>query len=158
MENDRLTPHMAKFGYSSTWITTGLWKHESCPITLSLVVDDFGVKYVGRKHASHLLESLRQFYTLTEDWTGSFFIRMTIEWNYIEKCVDVSMPGYIPTMLHCFEQIIPVQCQYAPRTWTKHTYGAKKYAPKTDNSLVLSAPNTLYTECCCDYFILHIGH
>ena len=65
---------------------------------------------------------------------------MNLEWNYIEKYANVYMPGYIPSMLHRFQHIIPVQRQDAPHAWTKPTYGDKvQYAPKTDNSPVLLA-------------------
>ena len=65
---------------------------------------------------------------------------MTLKWDYIEKYVDVSIPGYIPAMLHHSQHIIPVQRQDEPHSWTKPTYGAKlHYAPNTNNSLVLSA-------------------
>ena len=39
----RLKPH----GYYECINTPGLWRHETRPITFSLVVDDFGVQYVG---------------------------------------------------------------------------------------------------------------
>ena len=34
----------------------------------TLVVDDFGVKYVGMEHADHLVASLKMKYKLVEDW------------------------------------------------------------------------------------------
>jgi hypothetical protein len=37
----RLSPH----GYRQTKTTPGLWAHDTLPITFSVVVDDFGVKY-----------------------------------------------------------------------------------------------------------------
>ncbi len=46
------------------------WKHNSRPIALSLVADDFGVKYIGEENAQHLLRTIRQFYTCLYDWEG----------------------------------------------------------------------------------------
>jgi hypothetical protein len=40
-----------------------LFNHQTRPITFSLVVDDFGVKYVGREHAEHLVATLEKLYT-----------------------------------------------------------------------------------------------
>ena len=137
--NDRLTSHLANFGYYPTRLKLGLWKYESWPITFSLVMDNFSDKYGRKKHANHVLASLHQLYTVTEDWNGRIFIGMTLEWNYIGKNVNVSMPGYIPAMIHHLQHRIPVQHQDDPNTWTKPTYGAKvQYAPNTDNSPVLS--------------------
>ena len=38
--------------------TPGLYRHVSRPISFTLVVDDLGVKYVGKKHANHLVNVL----------------------------------------------------------------------------------------------------
>ena len=38
----RLNPH----GYFEVPHTPGLWKHESLPVQFTLVVEDFGVKYI----------------------------------------------------------------------------------------------------------------
>jgi hypothetical protein len=45
---------------TNTTHTHGLWKHDTRPISFSLVVDDFGVKYVGREHAEHLMECIKK--------------------------------------------------------------------------------------------------
>jgi hypothetical protein len=62
--NDRLTTHLAKFGYRPVPITPSLWTHDTRPMDFSLAVDDFGVKYVGKEHAMHLLGALRKLYTV----------------------------------------------------------------------------------------------
>jgi hypothetical protein len=83
--NDRLTKHLAKFGYSPVPITPSLWTHVTSPIAFSLVLDNFGVKYVGKEHARHLLRALCKLYTITEDWEGTLFSGLTIHWNYDDK-------------------------------------------------------------------------
>jgi hypothetical protein len=45
--NELLQRNIAKDGYRPTKHTHGLWKHDTRLISFSLVVDDFGVKYVG---------------------------------------------------------------------------------------------------------------
>ena len=66
----RLKPH----GYYECVNTPGLWRHATRPITFSLVVDNFGVKYVGKEHADHLISCLKkETYKLTEDWTGDLY-------------------------------------------------------------------------------------
>jgi hypothetical protein len=44
LTNELLQRNLAKDGYRPTQHTHGLWKHDTCPISFSLVVDDFGVK------------------------------------------------------------------------------------------------------------------
>jgi hypothetical protein len=34
--------------------TPGLWKQTTSPVTFTLVVDDFGVKYIERENTEHL--------------------------------------------------------------------------------------------------------
>jgi len=73
-----------------------LWYHVSRPISFTLVVDDFGVKFVGKEHADHLIASIKSTYKkLTEDWMGSLYCGITLEWDYVGRTVDISMPGYI---------------------------------------------------------------
>ena len=54
-------------GYYQSTIVPGLWKHESRPIQFTLVVDDFGVQYVGEEHGQHLVSVLRQHYDISTD-------------------------------------------------------------------------------------------
>jgi hypothetical protein len=35
--------------------THGLWKHKTRPVWFSLVVDHFGIEYVGHEQAEHLI-------------------------------------------------------------------------------------------------------
>ena len=65
----KLEPH----GYAPCRHTPGLWRHKWLPILFLLVVDDFGVKYVGRAHAEHLVTTLRKYHTLKTDWAGTLF-------------------------------------------------------------------------------------
>ena len=47
-----LEERLLKAGYSQSKITPGYWKHEWRPISFTLVVDDFGVKYIGKSTSS----------------------------------------------------------------------------------------------------------
>ena len=62
--------------------TPALWKHVTRDITFSLVADDFGVKYVGKENAYHLIQDLKKQYTISMDWTGLFFCGLHIQWDY----------------------------------------------------------------------------
>jgi hypothetical protein len=53
LANELLQRNLSKDGYRPTAHTHGLWTHDTRPISFSLVVDDFGVKYIGREHAEH---------------------------------------------------------------------------------------------------------
>ena len=65
-----LKKRLAIHGYRHSLLTPGLWKHDTRPICFSLIVDDFGVKYVGKEHADHLISVLRKHYEVNTDWDG----------------------------------------------------------------------------------------
>ena len=71
-----------KHGYMQNKAILGLWTHQSRPISFTLVVDNFGIKYVGQEHAMHLISILKEHYELSEDWKGTQFIRLTLKWDY----------------------------------------------------------------------------
>jgi hypothetical protein len=72
LANQLLAKRLALHGYTQTPHTPGLWKHHSWPIAFSLVVvDDFGVKYVGNQHANHLFNALKEHYKAATNWDGA---------------------------------------------------------------------------------------
>ncbi len=65
-----LKERLQKHGYYQSQMTPGLWKHDTHPISFSLVINDFGVKYVGKENAQHLLDTVRHYYKCSCDWKG----------------------------------------------------------------------------------------
>ena len=57
LANKLLRKWLAPHDYYECINSPGLWFHEWQPITLALVTDDFGVKYVGKEHVNHLMAS-----------------------------------------------------------------------------------------------------
>ena len=80
--NDTLKIHLAKFGYSPFSQTPSLWKNSTKDICFSIVVDDFGVNYVGKDTADHLIQRLKKLYTISINWTGSLYCGLAIIWDY----------------------------------------------------------------------------
>ena len=54
LSNDLLRTHLEKEVYYKSSTTLGVWRHKCRPIQFVLIVNDFGVKYVGKQHAEHL--------------------------------------------------------------------------------------------------------
>ena len=80
----KLKSILAPHGYAPTKNTLGIWTHSTRPIAFDLVVDNFGVKYVGEEHAKHLLNILLENYEgVHEDWGGTKFCGITLKWDYI---------------------------------------------------------------------------
>ena len=110
---------MKPHGYAPVPITPGLWKHDTLPITFTLVVDDFAVKYVDRKHAEHLMNALKENYSVSEDWEGTKYCGISLKWDYAQRTCDLSMPGYIDRALKRFQHSPPARPQHAPHDWQK---------------------------------------
>jgi hypothetical protein len=100
LANKWLRQKLAPFGYHESINTLALWMHESQPITFTLVVNNFGVKFTNIDDVDHLISSIKKtYYTLTKDWTGNLYCGITIEWDYVGQTVDISMPDYIKKKL-----------------------------------------------------------
>jgi hypothetical protein len=97
-----LEERLQKDGYRSK-TTPGLWTRDTHPISFSLVVDDFGVKYVGEENAKHLLDTVREYYKCSCDWEGERYCGLTIKWDYAGQKVHLSMPGYVHKALTRFQ-------------------------------------------------------
>ena len=63
--NLHLAAHLTKHGYVQARHTLSLWKHNHLPISFTLVVDDFGVKYIGNIVLYHLIKVLEMQYTIS---------------------------------------------------------------------------------------------
>ena len=92
-------------------------------------MDDFGVEYVDKQDADHLIKCLKLTYKLSEDWTGSLYCGIALGWNYDKGYVDISMPGYIKKKLQEYGHEVPKREQTCPYSPAPVTYGAKAQAP-----------------------------
>jgi hypothetical protein len=81
LANKLLEKCLNKHGYQQSKLTPGLWKHNTRPIQFTLVVNDFGVKYISNEHAQYLKNALEEHYKLTCDWTGKWYIGITLDWD-----------------------------------------------------------------------------
>ena len=54
-------------GYTQSTLTPDLWTDKTRPIQFCLMVDYFGVKYVGKQHANHLKSIVEQHWELSSD-------------------------------------------------------------------------------------------
>jgi hypothetical protein len=139
LANELLQRNLAQDGYRPTTHTHGLWTHDTHPISFLLAVDDFGVKYVGREHAEHLMTCIKKNYNISSDWNGTAYCGLTLEWEYNNHTVDLSMPGYIKAALHKYQHPAPARPEHAPHTWNPPIYGAKtQFVSETTHSPALS--------------------
>ena len=154
LANELLEKRLNKHGYHQSKLVPGLWKHEWRPIQFTLVVDDFGVKYVGKEHALHLQHTLEHHYKVTKDWSGARYIGITLDWDYDNRKVHLSMPGYVKKALKQFQHVKRPKPQHAPYPSARIIYGAKKqYATQASQAPPLDKHGKKFIQQVCGKFL-----
>ncbi len=150
-----LEERLQKHGYRQSQTTPGLWKHDTPPISFSLVVNDFGVKYVGKENTEHLLDTtVWHHYKCSCDWRGERYCGLTLKWDYKGKKVHVLMPGYVTKALTRFQHLPPVKSQDQPYLHAKPNYGAKtQHATAEDTTPLLDKAGQKFIQEVCGVFL-----
>ena len=63
LANELLKKRLNKRGYRQSKLVPGIWTHDWRPVQFTLVINNFGVKYVGEEHAIHLKKTIEENYT-----------------------------------------------------------------------------------------------
>ncbi len=79
LANEILKKRLAPHGYFECKQTSGLWKHTTHPISFTLVVDNFGMKYTHQQDINHLIMCIKEKYELTEDWDGNLYCSIRLK-------------------------------------------------------------------------------
>jgi hypothetical protein len=125
-------------GYHQSNITPSLWKHDWQPLSFTLCVNNFGIKYIGWEHADHLAKTLDKHYKCSIDWDGNQYLGMNMDWDYNGHKVQVSMLDYVPKALTRVQHQAPSKPQHQPYPHVKPNYGVKaQYTADTDTSALL---------------------
>jgi hypothetical protein len=99
--------------------------------------------YVGSEHAEHLKTAQEENYEISTDWDGTLYCGIKLNWDYVARTVDLSMPGYISAVLHRFQHPTPAR-QYASYKMQPINYGAKvQFAAPADTSAPLTESQKL---------------
>jgi hypothetical protein len=99
LANDLLQSLLNAKGFYEAASTPGLWRHKWRPNQLCLIINNFGVEYVGLEHFAYLLDILKKFHGVQYNMAGYKFAGMDMEWNYASCRCRISMPGYISLLL-----------------------------------------------------------
>jgi hypothetical protein len=138
LANDLLRSHLLVEGYYEVESTPGLWRHKWHPIQFCLIVNDFGVEYVGIEHFTHLLDVLKKFHGVQFNMAGDKFAGINIKWDYANSRCRISMTGYIETLLIKFKHPRPSKRRLSPYKCLPISYGAKsQLTPEADTSELL---------------------
>jgi len=85
LANKELKAVLAKTGYHPSKTTPGLYKHITRPISFTLVVDGFGVKYTNKNDTIHLENTIKAHYPMKSDWSGHRYVGIDLDWNYTTR-------------------------------------------------------------------------
>ncbi len=75
--------------------------------------------------AQHLIDALKQEYTITIDCEATKYTGLTLKWDYKNQKVYAHMPGYIQKALLWFKHKTPKAKQNSPHPHVKSQYGAE---------------------------------
>ncbi len=126
-------------GYYKAASTPGLWHHKWRLIQFCLLVDNFGVEYVGIEHFNHLLDLLKKFHGVQYNMAGDKFAGIDIRWDYVGRSCCISMPDYIENLLIKFKHPWPTKPRCSPHKCLPIACNAKaQLIPETDTSDLLN--------------------
>ncbi len=142
LANKLLKTRLAIHGYYEQPHTPSLFRHKSHSVWFNLVVDDFGIKYIGKDNLLHLYDALRkETYDIVEDQVGNLYCGINLSWHYEKGSVNLSMPKYVMKQLTRYGHPAPVKPQHCPFSPNPITYSKDNQAttPADDSPILDNA-------------------
>ena len=100
------------------------------PILFSLIIDNFCVKYFGKRHAHHLRK---------KNWKGDLYAGINLKWDYTQRTCRLTTNDYIADLCLKCNHPDPKKRQFSLYKHTPIIYGAKiKYTTKPPLSPALN--------------------
>jgi hypothetical protein len=82
----------------------------------------------------HLIASLNSTYKHTKDWRGNLYCGISLDWDYINQMIDISMPGCTKKKLQEYNYLLPGRMQACP-----YSPEPKKFGEDTQTPLVVDS-------------------
>lgn len=135
--------------------TPQMFRHNTRDLTMSIVVDDFGVLYLKEADVHWLLDVLRTKYELKIDWSGTKYIGITLQWDYTARTCRLSMPDYVRKGVSRFlgESATP-SVKHGPAQHKQFAFG-RQAAPEQDDSTPLDKERTKRIQSIVGYFLYY---
>ncbi|KAL7453872.1 hypothetical protein ACHAXS_000312 [Conticribra weissflogii] len=86
------------------------------------------------EHAQHFIQTIKKYNKISKDWDGELYCGVSLKWNYNEKYVNISMPGYVQKMLQWFKHNPPSRPQHSPYLATPKQYGKDAQTPLPEDN------------------------
>ena len=85
------------------------------------------MKYVDIANDDYLIAALKREYEISEDWAGSLYWGITLEWNYYneqtKRYANIQTPVYINKQLKKHQHEISKTPQHSPYPESPKKYG-----------------------------------
>ena len=105
---------------------------------------------MDRKHVNHLMNALKEDYTISHGWAGKRYTGLAIDRDYEKQEVHISMPGYTEDVLTRFKQARPRTPQDQPHPHVPQNYCAtRQYAKHQDESPLLDKAGKKFVQEVC---------
>lgn len=135
--------------------TPQVFRHETRNLTMSIVVDDFGVLYLKKEDVDWLLGVLGTKYELKVDWAGELYIGITLQWDYEARTCRMSMPDYIRKGVSRFlGESAATTLRHSPAEYKHFAYG-NQTAPEQDDTAPLSKDRIKRVQAIVGYFLYY---
>ena len=116
-------------------------------MSFTLVVDDFGIKYVGKEHADDLLAALTDHYKIENDWEGKLYCHIELRWDYEGGWVNTSMSTYVHHQLVRYDHPLPKHRKRTPYAPAPVVHDKKaQEMPEPENRPLLDAKGKLRVQ------------
>ena len=96
--------------------------------------NDFGIKFKGDEHATHLKKNLEQWYDVTVDWIGSKYVKIGLKWDYKQRTLETSVPGFVNKALTKYQHPKPAKPRHALAKADPIQYGSKAQQSKPEDT------------------------
>ncbi len=88
------------------------------PIQFCLIVDDFGIEYMGIEHFNHILLVLQRYHQVQTNIAGNKIVGLNVQWDFPSKQVCIDMRLYVKDLLLSLNWPMHKKPQLSPFTTT----------------------------------------
>ena len=107
---------------------------------------------MGEKHALHFKQTLEENYKITEEWDGTRFIGITLDWDYRQRKVHPSIPGHTEESLKQFNHKKPKKNQPYPIVPIINV-SKKQYAMQLSSAPLIDKKGKKFIQQVCGFFL-----
>ena len=104
--------------------------------------------YTKREDAEHLLKTIQDRYPVKIDWDPTFYLGVTLEFDYEEQTCKMLMPGYVKQALLKFHHKFN-KTTHSPSPFNQPVYGRKNQMATIDNTNPMTPVQTKILQKVC---------